>query len=103
MLKDHIPYLERPFPTQVKFGAWIVNQVPPKHRNAAQKRFDDMSTANRSNPHKVTSEVVDIMAKARTTLETLKEGSASDFVGIMDDTPTVSSSAPLKRVVALGA
>ena len=84
-MKDHEPYLERPFKDKASFSKWIVNQCPGKHRPFVLSRFEDLSTTDKGNPHLVLQMIVDFMAASRTPLQVLKDSTVSDFVGLVDE------------------
>ena len=84
-LTNHIPYLERPFPTRERISWWAVQQAPDVHSSEARQMYERLTASEKDNPHGVASRVVELMAKARKPSDILKESALSEFVGIATD------------------
>ena len=98
-IKDHKPYLERPFPTPESFSAWIINQTPSKHKGRALDKYEKMTTAEQQDSHGVLAMIIDMMAKARSPLEILRESTAADFVGLVTPEEPAPSVQPVVPVL----
>ena len=88
-IRDHLPYLSRPYATQTDISMWVIKQVPVHHGVEARTLWSTLTVAQKANPSVVASKLVEMMALARDPLELFKsvtgKSSISEFVGIASD------------------
>lgn len=83
-LKDHIPYLDRPFRDLTAQGVWVLEQLPEAHAVEGRVEYARLTAAQRGDPHQVAAAMVVMMAKAAVP-GSLRRGALREFIGVASE------------------
>ena len=86
-IKNHIPFLDRPFLNTKKQSEWVISQLPASLAADGRRLEDKLTVAQFNDPEYVALECFKIVRKAHIP-SIKKEGGLGEFLGALSDVPT---------------